>query len=119
MISWGVNTNDVVNADGPAAPARSGRDDAPGRRLGDRGQDGRALDEAAPLGPMAFVGPRSTSVARMSGRAGPRRAPPPPLDACGSRRSRAVFGSMADSFRRHEIEREKPRPMFGRCEPTA
>ena len=36
-----------ADADDPAALAGAGRDDAPGRRLGDRRQDGRALDEAS------------------------------------------------------------------------
>ena len=37
----------AANADDPAASARAGRDNAPRRRLGDRGQDGRALNEAS------------------------------------------------------------------------
>jgi hypothetical protein len=37
----------AANADDPAAPARTGRDDAPRRSLGYRDQDGRAFKEAS------------------------------------------------------------------------
>ena len=47
----------ATNADDATVPARAGGDDSPGRRLGDRGQDGRALDEA----PLRGVGLASAS----------------------------------------------------------